>query len=74
MYQAEFIIPFWNHANVQNTMWLDNSPNKHETWTQCWSNAGTPSEMLAQHQTSTGSTSRVRSIAAGLVVLTARGD
>ena len=39
--------------------WLVNTPSKHKTLTQCWSNAGPPSEMLVQHQTSTGSTSRV---------------
>ena len=31
---------------------------KHETLTQCWSNAGPLSATLAQHQTSTGSTPR----------------
>ena len=39
-------------------MWLVNTPSRHETLTQCWSNAGPPSTTLAQHQTSTGSTPR----------------
>ena len=33
MYLAEFIIPFWNHVDVRNTMWLVNIPSKHETLT-----------------------------------------
>ena len=37
-------------------MWFVNTPSKHETLTQCWSNAGSPSATLAQHETSTGST------------------
>ena len=36
MYQTEFIILFWNQADVGNTMWLVNTPSKHETLTQCW--------------------------------------
>ena len=36
-----------------------NTSSKHETLTQCWSNAGPLSATLAQHQTSTGSTPRV---------------
>ena len=59
LYLAEFIIPFWNHADVQNTMWLVTIPSKHETFElmliQCWltiCDAGTA-------LTSTGSTPRV---------------
>ena len=59
MHWAKCFIPFWNHADVSNTMWLVNTPCKHETLTQCWSNAGLLSATLAQHQTSTGSTPRV---------------
>ena len=33
-----------------------NTPSKHETLTQCWSNTGSLSATLAQHQTSTVST------------------
>ena len=40
-------------------MWPVNTPSKHETLTQCWSNYGPPSAMLAQHKTSTGSTPHV---------------
>ena len=40
-------------------MWVVNTPNKHRTLTQCCSAAGPLSAMLAQHQTSTGSTNRV---------------
>ena len=36
-------------------MWPVNTPTNHETLTQCWSNSGPPSAMLAQHKTSTGS-------------------
>ena len=43
---------------VRNTMWLVTLP-ANTTLTQCWSNAGPLSAMLAQHQTSTGSTPRV---------------
>ena len=35
-------------------MWPVNTPSKHETLTQCWSNSGPPSATLAQHKTSTG--------------------
>ena len=48
-------------------MWLVNTPSKHKTLTQCWSNSGPPSATLAQHKTSTGSTPRV-CWAAGLSV------
>ena len=48
-------------------MWLVNTPSKHETLTQCWSNSVPSSAMLAQHKTSTGSTPRV-CWAAGLAV------
>ena len=69
-------------ANVRNTMWLVNTPSKHDTLTQCWSNNGSPSATLAQHQTSTGSTPRVcwgcvrsgSAYIAPLVVLTAGGE
>ena len=40
-------------------MWLVNTPNKHETLTQCLSNAGPPSGKLVQLQTSNGSTPSV---------------
>ena len=42
-------------VSVRNTPWLISTPSKHETLTQCWFNAGSPSVTLAQHQTSTGS-------------------
>ena len=44
---------------MRNTMWFVNTPSKHETLIQCWTNAGLPSARLAQHETSTGSTPRV---------------
>ena len=40
-------------------MWLVNTPSKHETLTQCWYSVGPPSGMLAQHQTSTGSSPHI---------------
>ena len=30
MYWAEIIISFWNHSDVRNTMWLDNTLSKHK--------------------------------------------
>ena len=48
-------------------MWPVNTPSKHKTLTQCWSNSGPPSAMLAQHNTSTGVTPCV-CWAAGLAV------
>ena len=38
---------------------------KHETLTQYWANVGPPSATLAQHQTSTGSTSQSVSLCCG---------
>ena len=58
---------------VRNTMWPVNTPSKHETLTQCWSNSGPLFATLAQHQNSTGSMPRV-CWAAGLAVHTASGD
>ena len=43
----------------QTQMWPVNTPSKHETLTQCWSNSGPPSATLVQFKTSTGSASRV---------------
>ena len=40
-------------------MWPVNTPSKHETLTQCWSNSGPPSATFAQPKNSTGSTPRV---------------
>ena len=49
-----------SHPVMCNTqMWPVNTPSKHETLTQCWSNSVSPSATLAQHKTSTGSTPRV---------------
>ena len=68
--------PVWNHDNVRNKMWLVNTLSTHETLTRCWSNAEPPSATLARLQTAL--IQRLlfagRSIAAGLVVLTAGGD
>ena len=47
------------------TMWPVNTPRKHETLTQCWPNSGSPSAMLAQNQSRTGSTPRVCRSAGG---------
>ena len=40
-------------CDVQNTMWPLNTPRKHETLIQRWSNFGPPSATLAQHKTIT---------------------
>ena len=64
-------IPFWNHADVRNTMWLVNTPSKHETFTQCPSNAGPPSATLAPASNEQWFNASCLLIAAGLVVLTA---
>ena len=51
--------PVWNHTDMRKTIWLSNCPCKHETLTQCWSNAGPPFATLTHHQACTGSTPRV---------------
>ena len=45
---------------------------KHETLTQCWANVGRPFGTLAQHQTTTGSTLRVRWVSVCAVVTLSR--
>ena len=49
-----------SHPGMCKTqLWLVNTPSKHETLTQCWSNYCPLSVTLAQHKTSSKSTPRV---------------
>ena len=56
------IVPAWGfllarycHACAESDVKQYSPPNKHETLTHCWYNAGLHSTMLAQHHTDTGS-------------------
>ena len=48
-----------SHSAVWETMWPIKTHSKHKSLTRCYSKSGPPSATLAQHQTNSGSMSRV---------------